>query len=40
MEMVLSKSRDKEGTQAQNQRRWQEIDGPMAGAVTSLASSA
>lgn len=40
MEMALSRSRGKQGTQARNQRRWQEADGPVAEAVTALASSA
>lgn len=40
VEMVLSRSRSKQGTQARNQRRWQETDGPVAEAVTALASSA
>lgn len=38
--MVLSRSGGKQGTRARNQRRLQEIDGPGAGAVTALASSA
>lgn len=38
--MVWSRSRGKQGTRARNQRRWQETDGPVAGAVTALASSA
>ena len=39
-EVVLGRSRGKQGAQARNQRRWQETDGPVAGAVTALASSA
>ena len=39
-EVVLGMSRDKKGAQARNQRRWQETGGPVAGAVTALASSA
>lgn len=37
---MLGRSRGKQGAQARNQRRWQETDGPVAGAVTSLVSSA
>lgn len=40
VEVVLSRSRGMQGTQARNQGRWQETDGPVAGAATVLASSA
>lgn len=40
VEAVLGRSRGKQGTRARNQRRWQETDGPVAGGVTALASSA
>lgn len=40
VEVVLGRSRDKQRSLAKNQRRWQETDGPVAGAVTALASAA
>lgn len=38
--VALGRSRGKRGARARNRRRWQETGGPVAGAVTALASSA
>lgn len=40
VQVVLGTSRGRQGARARNQRRWQETAGPVAGAVTALASSA
>lgn len=39
-EVVLGRGTDKKRARARNRRRWQETGGPVAGAVTALASSA
>lgn len=39
VEMVLGRSRGRQGPRARNQRGWPEIDEPAAGAVIALASS-